>query len=106
VNWLYPTISPDGTHLAYSVLRADLLHDVYLVDVVHGGSPQKIGGGARKLPTFLNNTQLWFRSEGGDAGCIGPPAEEPLIYSIVDGSEAPSIIDMPVTVWPATSSNF
>ena len=58
-NWVQPTISADGAHLAYSVLRPDgLLHDVYLIDLANGGSPQKIGDGARKLPVFVNSTQL------------------------------------------------
>lgn len=106
VNWLHPTISPDGSHLAYSVLRPDGLHNVYLVDLAHGGSPQLIGKGARKLPVFLNSTQLWFRSEGEDFGCAGSSGEKPLIYNLSDSSEAPSIIDRVITVWPATSSNF
>jgi len=106
VNWLHPTISPDGSHLAYSVLRPDGLHNVYLVDLAHGGSPQLIGKGARKLPVFLNSTQLWFRSEGEDHGCAGSNGERSLIFNLSDSSEAPSIIDRVITVWPATSSNF
>lgn len=107
VAWVQPTISADGAHLAYSVLRSDgLAHDVYLVDLAHGGSPQRIGDGARKLPVFVNSTQLWFKSEGKNYGCAGAEAEKPLIYNIVDGSEAPSIIYQVLNVWPATSSNF
>lgn len=103
VAWVQPTISADGTHLAYSVLRPDgVLHDVYLVDLVAGGSPQKIGAGPRKVPSFVNATQLYFRSEGDDHGCVGAEFEKPLIYNILDGSESPSVIDGVVAAWPAT----
>ena len=106
VEWLQPTISPDGAHMAYSVLRADSLHDTYLIDLAHEGAPKKIGGGARKFPVFVNSTQLWFKAEGSDHGCVGAEGERPLIYNIVDGSEARSIIFQVISVWPATSSNF
>jgi hypothetical protein len=101
--WVQPTISADGTHLAYSVLRPDgVLHDVYLVDLASGGSPQKIGAGPRKVPSFVNSTQLYFRSEGEDHGCVGAEQEKPLIYNILDGSESPSVIDGVLAAWPAT----
>ena len=104
VAWYYPTISADGAHLAYAVGRADGLHNVYLVDLAHGGSPQLIGNGARTVPVFLNSTQLWYRSEG--QGICGPGGNQPLVYDVGDGSEAPSIIDFVSSVWPSTSANF
>lgn len=106
VSWINPSISADGAHLAYSGVRPDGLHEVYLVDLANGGSPQKIGDGARKSPVFVNSTQLWFRSEGEDHGCGGAEGEKPLIYDIVDKAEFPSIIEWVRTVWPATSSNW
>lgn len=105
VSWYYPTISPDGAHLAYQLNDAGGPH-VYLVDLAHGGSPKLIGSGGRKLPVFVNSSQLWFRSIGNDHGCAGAEEERPLIYSLVDGSEAPSVIEGVLNVWPATSSNF
>jgi hypothetical protein len=102
VSWYYPTITPDGAHLAYAVNRPDGLHDVYLVDLAHDGSPQLIGE-ARNQPVFLNATQLWYRSEG--QGICGPSGDEPLIYNLTDTSEAPSVIEQVLGVWPATSSN-
>lgn len=102
VTWLYPTITPDGGHLAYAVARADGLHDVYLVDLASGGNPQLIGE-ARNQPVFLNSTQLWYRSEG--QGICGPSGDEPLIYNLTDASESPSVIDQVFGIWPATSSN-
>jgi hypothetical protein len=104
VNWYYPTFTPDGGHLAYSVVRSDGLHNIYLIDLAHGGSPQLIGKGARNLPVFLNSTQLWYWTEG--QGICGPGINQPLIYDITDGSEAATIIDQVTAVWPATSSNF
>jgi hypothetical protein len=104
VAWYYPTISADGGHLAYAVVRADGLHNVFLIDLAHGGSPQEIGNGARNVPVFLNSTQLWYRSEG--QGICGPGGNLPLVYDVGDGSEAPSIIDFVGSVWPSTSANF
>jgi len=103
VNWYYPTFSASGSHLAYSVPRTDGLHDIFLIDVAHGGSPRLIKGG-RNLPLFLNSTQLWYWSES--QGVCGPGISHPLVYDISDGSEAASVIDLVTSVWPATSSNF
>jgi hypothetical protein len=98
VHWLHPSITPDGAHLAYSVAHPDGSHDVYLVDLAHGGSPQLIGK-ARNNPVFLNSTQLWYTTEVAQ-GCTGP-GPRPLVYSLVDGSESPSVIDSVGDVWPA-----
>lgn len=103
VNWYFPTMTPDGSRLAYSVLRPDGLHDVYLIDLAQGGTPERIGE-ARNLPVFLNGAQLWYMSEG--QGVCGHGTDQPLIYNITDGSESPSIIDRVMHVWPATSSNY
>jgi len=103
VDWYYPTFSPSGSHLAYSVPRSDGLHDIYLIDVAHGGSPQLIKG-ARNFPVFLNSTQLWYWTEG--QGICGPGLNHPLVYDITDGSEAGTIVDQVTAVWPATSSSF
>ncbi|MDP9467742.1 MAG: hypothetical protein M3P32_03225 [Chloroflexota bacterium] len=105
VTWYYPTISADGRYLAYVVMRPDGFHDAYLVDLAGGGSPEKIGGGGRNQPVFVNATQLWYRAEGPGEPC-GPSGVGPLIYNVVDGSESSSIIDFVFRVWPATSSNW
>ena len=104
VAWTYPTISADGNHLAYAVVRGDGLHNVYLVDLAAGGTPQLIGKGARSTPVFLNSTQIWYRAEV--QGPCGPGGGAPLVYDLADGSEAPSIVDFVSSVWPSTSSNF
>lgn len=101
VSWYYPTISPDGRHLAYAVVGSDGLHDVYLIDLP-SGSPKKLS--ARNLPVFLNSTQLWYKSES--QGTCGPGGNQPLVYDLTDGSESSSVIDQVYAVWPATSSNF
>ena len=54
-------------------------------------------------PVFLNDEQLWYRSEG--EGICGSGGDRPLIHSLNDGSEAPSLIDHVVGTWPATGSN-
>jgi len=104
VSWYYPTIAPDGAHLAYAVTRPDGLHNVYLIDLAHGGSPRVIGKGTRNLPVFLTSSALWYRSDS-PMGCTGP-MNKPLIYDIASGSESASIIDQVFAVWPATSSNY
>jgi hypothetical protein len=102
IKWYYPTISPDGNHAAFATLRADGMHDVYLLDLTQSDGPRLIGE-ARNRPTFLNNDQLWYMSEG--QGMCGPGLDQPLIYSLADGSEAPSVIDAVIATWPATGSN-
>jgi hypothetical protein len=104
VQWRYPTITPDGRHLAYAVPRDDGLgHDVYLVDLADGSDPKLIGHG-RTFPAFLNDTQLFYMSE--EEAVCGPGIDQPLIYNVTDASESPSIIQRVNAVWPATSSNF
>jgi hypothetical protein len=104
VSWSYPTISPDGRHLAFAVEGQDYLHNVSLVDLPPTSRPIQIGNGKRTLPVFLNARQLWFKSE--NPGPCGSGGDKPLVYDLSDRSESPSIIDSPVSVWPATSSNF
>lgn len=102
VRWYYPTFSPDGRHFAYAIERAGRLHDVYLLDLTQGDSPSLIAE-ARNRPVFLNDQQLWYLGEG--QGICGPSGDKPLIYSLADGSESPSVIDSVMGTWPATGSN-
>lgn len=104
VSWYYPTISPDGRHLAFAELESNGLHTVSMVDLPPTSRPIHVGNGNRTLPVFLNSTQLWFKSES--QGPCGPGGNQPLVFDLTDNSESASIIDMPVAVWPATSSNF
>jgi len=97
VNWSYPTITPDGAHLAYEVFPGN----VYLVDLVHGGRPELVGKG-RIAPVFLNSSQLWTTQP---IGCTGSQPT-PLIYNVDTRTQAPTIIDSVFGVWPATSSNW
>lgn len=97
VNWFYPTITPDGRHVAYQ----DAQQFVHLLDLPGDGDPQPIGE-AREKPVFLNDTQLWYTSPNTH-GCAGG-GEVPVVYDIVSGSEFPSIIDRVRLVWPATSA--
>jgi hypothetical protein len=103
VAWYYPTISADGSHLAYAVLRSDGRHDVYLVDLAAIASPVRIGA-ARTRPIFLNASQIWYKSES--QGPCGPGGDKSLLYDLTDNSESASIIDQPFAAWPATSSNY
>jgi hypothetical protein len=97
VNWSYPTITPDGGHLAYQ----DEDQFVHLVDLAGGGDSQLIGE-AREKPAFLNGTQLWYTTPNIHGCATG--GEVPVVYDIVSGSEFPSIIDWVRYVWPGTSA--
>jgi len=106
VRWFYPTISADGAYLAYAVARPDNSHDVYVVDLLHDGSPELIGGGRHNYPVFVNATQLWLMAEALDTGCADNNQLTPKIYNVISGQEAGSIIDWTRFAWPATSSNW
>jgi hypothetical protein len=105
VPWQFPTISPDGRHLAYAAPRADGTNDVYLVHLDQGGSAQRLGSGRRNFPSFLNNSQLWYLGTSEAAGCTGG-LPKPLVYNLESKSEAPSVIYQVRYAWPATSSNY
>lgn len=103
VPWLYPTMTPDGRHLVYSLEKADGNHDLYLATMPDLGSARRIATN-RNHPVFLNNRQLWYRSEVGGA-CAGPGTPRPLVYNIRSGDEASSILVEVSWIWPGTSSN-
>jgi len=89
------------------VRRADGMHNVYIVDLARddGPNPRLVGKGARNLPVFLNNTQLWYMTKTG-GGCTGDGTRpKPTIYNLTDSSEAASVMDQVLYVWPSTSSN-
>jgi hypothetical protein len=99
--WFSPTISADGRYLAYA-LHPDSSHsDVYLIDLSAASSPRLIGS-ARYSPRFLNATQLWYITAGVGCG----PSGLPKVYDVTDGSEAASVIDYPMSMWPATSGDL
>ena len=102
VHWTSPSLTPDGTHLAYAVPNGTG-HDVFLMDPTSPGSQRRIATG-RAAPVFLNDRQLWYVSESsGD--CTGGGEPKRLIYDIETGKEAASIVDSVAFVWPGTSSN-
>ena len=104
VTWWDPTISADGRYLAYAERHEDGGRDgVYLVDLVDGGGPRRIGNGDRGEPRFLNATQLWLQASNG-GGCAGPMPPGTWIYDVSSGQESDSIIASVVAAWPATSS--
>ena len=102
VPWLYPTITPDGRHLAYVLETADHRHDVYLATMSNLADATRIARD-RTNPVFLNDRQLWYQTVGG--GCGGSEAPRPRVYDIRTGDEAGSILAAVHTIWPGTSSN-
>ncbi|MEO5704745.1 MAG: hypothetical protein ABIZ52_09145, partial [Candidatus Limnocylindrales bacterium] len=103
VRWSFPTISPDGTYLAYAVLDAAGLSDVYLVDLANGTDPVRLGTGRRGLPAFLNNDQLWYTAMDAGPGCEGGGTATPYIYDLRLETESPSTIQSVIATWPATA---
>jgi hypothetical protein len=103
VPWLYPSISPDGRNLVYAIENSDGNHDLYLAPTSDLGNATRIATN-RTTPVFLNDRQLWYRSEMGGCGG-GSEAPRPLVYNIRSGDESPSIIVSVDTIWPGTSSN-
>lgn len=102
VPWLYPTMTPDGRHLVYAIETADGTHDLYLATMPDLEGATRIATN-RNHPVFLNNRQLWYRSEAG-GGCVGSETR-PLVYNIRSGDESPSVIVSVESIWPGTSSN-
>ena len=105
IRWSFPTITPDGTYLAYAVLDADGLSDVYLVDLANGADPVRLGTGRRGLPAFLNNDQLWYVAMDYGPGCAGGGTATPFVYDLRFETETRSTIQSVIATWPATSSN-
>jgi hypothetical protein len=103
VPWLYPTMTPDGRHLVYAIETADGNHDIYLATMPDLEGATRIARN-RNHPVFLNNRQLWYRSETG-GGCAGGETPRPLVYNIRSGDEAASVIVSVEGIWPGTSSN-
>ncbi len=95
--WSRPTFTPDGDHLAYATDEG-----VFLVAMTRDPAPRLIRADA-SLPIFLNSTQLWFKA--ADAGGCVTDEVQVRIYDLRDGSEAASIIDEVIAVWPSTSSS-
>ena len=102
VPWLYPTITPDGRHLAYALETSDHSYDVYHASMTNLADATLIARD-RTNPVFLNNRQLWYQTVGG--GCGGTETPKPRVYDIRTGGEATSIIVSVDTIWPGTSSN-
>jgi hypothetical protein len=102
VPWLYPTITPDGRHLVYALEKADGYHDLYLATMPDLGNATRIARN-RTDPVFLNNSQLWYRAEGGGCGANQNPRS--LIYNIRSREEFGSVLVNVQSIWPGTSSN-
>lgn len=102
VPWLYPTMTPDGRHLVYARARADGYHDLYMATMSDLGNATRIARN-RTTPVFLNNRQLWYRTEGG--GCGAGQTPKPLVYDVRSGDEFGSALYSVETIWPGTSSN-
>ena len=99
---LYPTITPDGRHLAYALETSDHSYDVYHASMTNLADATLIARD-RTNPVFLNNRQLWYQTVGG--GCGGTETPKPRVYDIRTGGEASSILVSVDTIWPGTSSN-
>lgn len=106
VRWFLPTISPDGTYVAYSTLNTNGLPDVYLLDLANAGDPLRLGTGRHNLPSFLDNEHLWYDATSATGGCDAGDEDTQFIYNLVDGTESPTTILSVIATWPATSASY
>jgi hypothetical protein len=103
--WCYPTISPDGRHLAYGAPHSpDGQYNVYLADLTGPLAPQAIGKGSRNAPAFLSTNLLWYRA-WTQTTCFSS-GSQPLVFDRSDGSESATLLDQVYNLWPATSSDY
>jgi hypothetical protein len=102
VAWLSPSFTPDGNHLAWAVETPDGTHDVFVAGTADL-TGAKLVGRNRSGPVFLNNQQLWYRSEA-TGGCAGPDSSKPLVYNLRSRAEFSSIVDLVWKIWPGTSA--
>ena len=99
LTWQYPTMSPDGTHIAYVLTDNSGNGTIYLFDPTTGTSSSKIGTGT--IPMFLTKNWLWVKNNAG--GC-GPQDPTSYIYDLSDHTTTASSLDWVYATWPATSS--
>jgi hypothetical protein len=97
--WFRATVSADGRHLAYLVRGSDAA-DLYVGDPARLSDAVRIGTN-RSSAVFLNAEQLWYLA--GASGCEGPPPM-PRVYNVRTNTEAASIVQFVISVWPATET--
>ena len=101
LEWTNPTISPDGSSLAYAIPNDTGGHDIYLADPAHLDQARRIAENA-SLPVFLNNERLWYKTEG-TGGCGGenvPPRAT--VYNLTTSTTASTVFTEVLSVWPAS----
>jgi hypothetical protein len=98
-RWLNATVSADGAHIAYLVPGSGAI-DLYIGDPARLSDAVRIGSD-RSSPVFLNAEQLWYLA--GGLGCEGP-APKPRVYNVRTSTEAASIVQFVISVWPATET--
>jgi hypothetical protein len=102
VNWIDPSISPDGRYIVYMVRASNGTPTVHLMDAATGQVLAQLGGAGHDWPFFLTNNLIWFHSDV--SGCAGGAAPTNSIYDLNDHTETASAIDWVSSTWPATSA--
>jgi hypothetical protein len=104
VDWIDPSISPNGRYIVYMV-RASNLPDgtptVHLMDAATGNVLSQLGAVGVEQPFFLTNNLIWLHHDS--SGCVGA-APTNSIYDLTDHTEKASLIDWVSNTWPATSA--
>ena len=99
LTWSWPTMSPDGTHLAYILSDSSGNGTVWLLNPQTGASQGKIGTGTQAM--FLTKDWIWVKNNTG--GC-GPQSPATYIYDLRDHTTTASSLDWVYATWPATSA--
>ncbi len=101
INWIDPSVSPDGKYIVYTVRGSNGTPTVHLMDAATGNVLSQLGAGSRDVPFFLTNDLIWLH--GDLSGCTGSVPTN-YIYDLRDHTESPSVIDWVQATWPATSA--
>jgi hypothetical protein len=101
LRWIDPTISPDGTRIAYAVRGANGLSIVHVMDAASGADRGTVSTDARKRPFFLTNDLIWLK--GDEKGCT-VNVRSPFVYDLRDQTETQSSLDQVSATWPSTSA--
>lgn len=104
-NWIHPIASPDGSHMAFSVLNAQGNHVGQVIDLSSGGI-HALSTNPRVGATFLNASLVWYAGEticttATPCGLGGPPLSgQTYIYDLGSDVENGSIDTAFLDSWP------
>ncbi len=105
LSWIHPHASPDGTHIAFSVLNAQQNHVGQVLDL-SSNTVGSLSPNPRVGAAFLNATLVWYAGEtpcttASPCGLGGPPLSgQTYIFDVSGGVETGSIDTAYYDAWP------